>query len=423
MMPQKALVELALRNVRRNKKRTMLTFLAITVGIAAFLVSTTMINGIDETSLRNYIRSETGVLKVYDKTYYPDKKEFYLDNLISNPTELSDRLEKAYPGIKAAPRLKIRGSALLNDLEIPCLIIGADPNRDPAVFNVLKSVLPAVKNGNNTAALSEFRNGTNRCLMGVNLAKALGASLGDEILIYGRTKRAAYNADTFIVSGLISCDNPGIDAFAVILPLSSAANFADTAGSASEIAVGYPSRDNQTLNKISRILKPQLPENLEIYTWENELSDVLTVFKIRRIIQKIVISFLLILAIAGITNTMLMAVFERTKEIGTLASMGMKKKDIVRLFLYEGLIIGIIGGFAAMVVTALPVAFLVNIGIQVKGAEMLANVPISSRIYGNLPFFYYPIALALAILSSALATLYPSAKAASLNIAEILRGK
>lgn len=416
-MDNKRLIKLAFRNVRRNKKRTLLTFLSIMVGIAAFLVSSALINGIDETSLRNYIRSDTAHIKLYEKLYFPDKKELYLENLIEDPLSIEKAVLSVNPSMKTAPRLKMRGSLVHNDQEIPCIIMGIDPEKDRKVFNLMDSLIQPAENG-----LEAFNQGTNVCLIGYKLAEVLGLSPGDEVMVYGRTVRSAYNADSFTIQALVACDYPLIDAFSVVLRMDEAQKFADTRGAVSELSIINTTREMKNLQPLLMKIEKAVPEHIGIYSWRDELSEVLFVFRTRQIVQKIVVFFLLVLAIAGITNTMLMAVFERTKEIGTLAAMGMKRGAIEKLFLFEGIIIGLIGGIVAMVVTSIPVALLINVGIEIRSAE-ITNVPVSSRIFGYLPFYYYLIALALSVAASAFASLYPSMKAARLNIAEILRGK
>ncbi len=425
MIEPKELFKLAARNVRRNHVRTLLTVAAIAIGILAYLMSSAVIGGIDETSIRNMINAETAHIKIYDNAYYPDRKEMYLENLISNYEALSGEITSLNKNISVTARLKFLGSVAMPDEDAPCTVIGADPQKDGLVFNVLRSIVPYTKSPENEKreALNKFQSDPHSCLVGIKFADYIGVKPGDEILVSGRTMHGTYNADSYTIAGLVSSDNPGIDAFAVILPLQSALVFADTGGRVSEIDIKADSRNPAKLNIIKDELTRILPAGLSAYTWEEELSDILTVFKIRRLAQKIIIALLLIVAIAGIANTMLMAVFERTKEIGTLAAMGMKKREIVLLFLFEGMLIGIIGGIAAMVISAVPMTLLINVGIQVKGTEMLANIPVSSRIYGYIEWYQHILAFIIAALTAVFASAYPALKAARLNIAMILRSK
>jgi putative ABC transport system permease protein len=420
MISRRELLKVAFRNVRRNRNRTILTVLAIVIGIFAFIMSSTVVGGIDETTIRNFLDADTAFIKVYQKDYYPDRKELYLENLITNYQDYGNIIRRAGENISVTSRLKMRGSIALASEDMPCTVIGADPENDGKVFHVLDSVMPQ-KGVSKEEILSRFRTNKNACLIGVKLAEVIEVLPGDDILLSGRTMRSAYNADDYTVAGIVSCGNPSVDAFAVILPLSSALEFADTGGGVSEIAVRTASRDEKDLAPVLQKIKDSLPPDLSVHAWYEELSDVLAVFKIRRMALSIIMSMLIFIAIAGITNTMLMAVMERTKEIGTLAAMGMKKREIRLLFLYEGLIIGIIGGIAAFILTAGPLAFVTNVGIQMQGTEMFANVPISSRLYGRLEWYIHPLAFLIASLAAVLASLYPADKAARMNIAETLR--
>ncbi|MBI4978769.1 MAG: ABC transporter permease [Spirochaetes bacterium] len=413
-------VTLAWRNVRRNKRRTALTFTAITVGIAAFLLSTTIIGGIDETSLRNFINTDTAHIRIMTPAYFTERSDKPLTNFIDNYSAIVSALSSN--GIAACPRIKYNASVIKDSQELFANVTGIDPERDRNVFTLLRSVvsntaLPPVQ------AVEQFTAGTNRCLIGLRLASTLGVSPGDEITVSTRTRYGANNADTYVIAGMIFCDNPEYDAFGIILPLQSAAALADTGDAASEIAVAAHSRSADDIEKVLYALRPLLPNTVTAFSWREQLADVLLFFTLRQAGQKIILALLLIMAIAGVTNTMLMAVFERTKEIGTLAAMGMKQIHIMRLFLVEGIIIGVIGSFFAIIVTAGPVLYIRFAGIPLFGTDTLANMPVSSRLYGYLQAWYYPAAFLIGIIVSAAATIYPSYKAASLNIAAVLRGK
>lgn len=422
MIPNRELLKVAYRNILRNRKRTVLTVLAIVVGIFAFIMSNTVVGGIDETTIRNTLNAETAHIKIYSDDYYPDRKDMALDYLISNVPGLITRLGATDSSINVTPRLKFRGSIALSSEDMPCVIIGVDPETDGKVFNVLGSISSG-NSVNAQEALKHFRGGGKVCLVGMQFADLIGVLPGDEILVTGRTMHGAYNADSFTVAGLVFTDNPVIDAFSIILPLPEAVQFADTAGSVSEIAVKTSSRTEKNIAPILKKISGVLPAGLNAHPWYEEMADVLNVFKIRRAALLLIISMLLFIAVAGITNTMLIAVMERTKEIGTLAAMGMKKGEITRLFLFEGVMIGLIGGLLAAVLTIGPLVFVTTVGIPMQGSEMLANVPISSRLYGRLEWYMLPLAVALAAAVSALASFYPARKAAALNIAATLRGK
>jgi putative ABC transport system permease protein len=418
MIGAKDLLKLAARNVRRNRVRTILTVAASAAGIMVFLMSSSILGGIDETSIRNLVNSDTAHIKIYNRSYYPDRKDMYLENLINDYNGLIVKIKSIDSGIAITPRLKFTGAVSMPEEDAPCTVIGLDPETDGLVFNVLKSIITPGKG-------EDFYENAHACLMGVKFADYIGVKPGDEILLSGRTLHGTYNADSYTIAGLVSCDNPAIDAFSVILPLPAALKFADTGGGVSEIDLAAGSRDSPLIEKIIKRLGEWdfLPADLKGYSWKDELSDMITVFGIRRAAQKLIIGLLSIIAVAGIANTMLMAVFERTKEIGTMAAMGMKKREIALLFLFEGTIIGIIGSLAAIIITAIPLTLLSRVGIVVKGSELLANVPISSRIYGYIEMSHYLTALIIAFITSVIASVYPALKAAGLNISMVLRSR
>ncbi|MGA2142253.1 MAG: ABC transporter permease [Brevinematales bacterium] len=381
MIGAKDLLKLAARNVRRNRVRTILTVAASAAGIMVFLMSSSILGGIDETSIRNLVNSDTAHIKIYNRSYYPDRKDMYLENLINDYNGLIVKIKSIDSGIAITPRLKFTGAVSMPEEDAPCTVIGLDPETDGLVFNVLKSIITPGKG-------EDFYENAHACLMGVKFADYIGVKPGDEILLSGRTLHGTYNADSYTIAGLVSCDNPAIDAFSVILPLPAALKFADTGGGVSEIDLAAGSRDSPLIEKIIKRLGEWdfLPADLKGYSWKDELSDMITVFGIRRAAQKLIIGLL-------------------------------------SLFLFEGTIIGIIGSLAAIIITAIPLTLLSRVGIVVKGSELLANVPISSRIYGYIEMSHYLTALIIAFITSVIASVYPALKAAGLNISMVLRSR
>ncbi|OHD06003.1 MAG: hypothetical protein A2086_05985 [Spirochaetes bacterium GWD1_27_9] len=413
-----SLIKLSYRNVLRNKKRTFLTFLAITIGILAFLLSTTIINGIEKTTIRNLFDTTTPAIKIYNKEYFIDRNEIPLENLIVNPDSTIKQLKKENPNLKVAKRLKYRARLIISINETMCNVTGLDLTNDIGVFKVLNGIF--TPDNNKKEILTQLKEEPYTCLVGKTLLSDLELNIGDEISLYTRTKNNVHNALVYKIIGVVNTENPEIDAFSVIMKIEDAISLGDTEGDVSEINIFYHNTNEKELQAIKAKIAQNLDNNLQIYTFTEQISDLLTFFGIRQKAQQLIIIFLLILAIAGITNTMLMAVFERTKEIGTLAAIGMKDRKIILVFLFEGMIIGFIGGVFAIVISILPITILSNFGINISNSDLISNAP--SKIYGYIDWYFFPLAVIIGMITSALATLYPSIKATKLNIALILRG-
>ena len=327
----KGLITLSFRNVLRHKKRSLLTILSVTIGIFALVMSSTMINGIDETTIRNYRKTMTAPVKIFNTDYFNERNNLPLENLISDPDQIITTLKSKINHVEITKRLNFRGRIIVDINEVICNVIGIDPASDNRVFNLKNDILDE----NKGTVYDNFSNGENQCLIGHDLARIIDGAIGDEIIVYTRTVNNAHNAVSYYIAGILNTGNPEIDSFSVVLKFADASILADSSGYASEIDLSL--NGNYKIN--SELLKNDVIHNINgtvsAYTWKEQLKELLTFFAMRKVAQKLIIVFLLILAVTGVTNTMLMAVFERTKEISTLSAIGMKNHRIIEMFIYE----------------------------------------------------------------------------------------
>ncbi|HBD93280.1 MAG: hypothetical protein A2015_15300 [Spirochaetes bacterium GWF1_31_7] len=413
----KGLITLSFRNVLRHKKRSLLTILSVTIGIFALVMSSTMINGIDETTIRNYRKTMTAPVKIFNTDYFNERNNLPLENLISDPDQIITTLKSKINHVEITKRLNFRGRIIVDINEVICNVIGIDPASDNRVFNLKNDILDE----NKGTVYDNFSNGENQCLIGHDLARIIDGAIGDEIIVYTRTVNNAHNAVSYYIAGILNTGNPEIDSFSVVLKFADASILADSSGYASEIDLSL--NGNYKIN--SELLKNDVIHNINgtvsAYTWKEQLKELLTFFAMRKVAQKLIIVFLLILAVTGVTNTMLMAVFERTKEISTLSAIGMKNHRIIEMFIYEGIIIGITGALFAFIISTPPILYICIQGISLVNSDLTQNMP--SKIYGYFDFSYYFYAVIAAVFAAVTGTLYPALRAVRLNIAQVLRSK
>ena len=88
--------------------------------------------------------------------------------------------------------------------------------------------------------------------------------------------------------------------------------------------------------------------NVSCYTWSMEMKDILSMLSLKEKSLAFIVGVILMMAAAGIANTMLMAMLERKREIGILAASGMRRREILSLFFSEGMCIGLIGSIAGL---------------------------------------------------------------------------
>ncbi len=372
-------LRLAWRNLQRNKRRTVLTASALTVGIMVLIVSRGLLDGIDQQSIDNLITFDLAHVKAFAPGYidqeFPD-----LDSVLSGVDQLIDNIDKV-EGVKASTaRLEMTGQMIFGIEETFVRVIGIDTRTDPEVFGTLDAIVEGETIDDETPA----------ALIGDRLAKDLGIKVGDLITVLVRSAPGALNPRILTISGILSSGHPKVDQFAVFIPLSLARDMALLPNSATEIAV-KADRESR-VKRLEEQLAAAFPD-LDWRDWKELATDFLSLARMKRIGSGIVIGVLILMAAVGIANTLVISVYERTREIGALRALGFTRKQVKAIFLWEGFLIGLIAGIVAVVLGVAIVAYLSKHGISLATyGEMDIGYPVRDAIY--------PIVSSLSVASS-----------------------
>jgi len=182
------------------------------------------------------------------------------------------------------------------------------------------------------------------------LAKSLNIQIGDEVTILSNTREGAMNGNDLRVVGFLGSNLPGVPTKMLIMHRETATTMLDMADRATEITVAVASEVPVAQVKEALQGLPLGPNNeVAVYEWEELMSFFQDVIEMQNFIYNMVIIVLFFMVLTGIANTMLMTVFERTREIGTMMALGMKRRHVVELFLMEALILGLLGAFLGVV--------------------------------------------------------------------------
>ncbi|HOK41392.1 MAG TPA: FtsX-like permease family protein [bacterium] len=407
-----SLILLSLKNVFRNFKRSTLTFLCISIGMSAFLIVTGLIYGIETQSIKNYIETRVAHIKIYKQGYFEDISILPLDKTLNyNSSELQKLKNNNY---NFCLRILFSANLIIGEYELPCIAAGIDFNNDKKIFKIINSII--TKNFDN-------KDGYKKIYIGIDIANLFKLKIGDIITITSRTKYGTINADDFIIAGFVNTGNPEIDNFYLFININEARVFLDLANDeVTEISMIVDDYSIEKIEKVKKDLRNILGNNYRINGWYDEIKDVLNFFEFRRRARLLISMLLLILASVGVINTMLMSVFERMQEIGTLMALGMSKKKIIFLFISEGAIIGLLGGFFGAIIGGIIVWYFKKYGIDISSLTGFnINVPIKTYIYAYLPIRYYFLSILYGLVLSMFVSFFPAFRASKFNPSEILR--
>jgi putative ABC transport system permease protein len=365
-------VRLAYRNLLRNKRRSILTSLALSIALVLLVFFYGLMDGMEEQSLRNFISYDYAHMKAYIPGYLEEDFPGLEDHSFTAPDSLLNYLEQQGEDIQVTARLEMSGMAMHGREEIFVRVIGVDPKRDKEVFETLEALSGGV-------SLTDDRE---VALIGDRLARDLNVEVGQMATILVRSKPGALNPRMLPIAGILRTGHPKVDQFSVYVPLSLARKMALFPDGATEIAVLTKSK--KTSPEVAEYLATVLPD-LEWHTWKSLAADFLAMIKFKKVGQAIMMGILALMAAVGVANTMVMSVHERTREIGTLRAMGFTPQFIGNIFLLEGLMLGIAAGLVGITLGVILTAWVgINGWSMERYGEMDIGVPIRDAIYPTI---------------------------------------
>ena len=404
------LLHIAWRNVFRHTRRTVITAAAISVGLSAMIFMNTMMNGVDKMASRNIIDYETGHLEIFATGYYREEGAFPLDTIIDDPKFVAGEIQDI-PGIKAiTPRVKFQASISNGIDELPVLGIGIDIQKDREVFEI-----------SNTVVNGAYLRYDEDVMIGSDLAEDMDLEVGSFVTIITKDRNGTYNAYDLTVAGIINTGHPLFDRNVAILPLEQSQQLLATDRGVTELCI-RTSNEN-TLSDLQASITAKVGKDYEVFTWKELNAAIFEVSGFKRAGQFIIALVVVVIAAVGIINTMLMAVMERIPEIGTLKAMGFSNSGIVRMFIYEGGIIGVFGSLLGCLIGFVISLYFVYVGLDFSGffEDMDIVYPMKFIIKGELDYLMLLYVFLFGVFVSVFVTLWPVQKATKLQPVDALR--
>jgi len=400
------LYKMAWRDLGRNRRRTFFSILALAVGVGLLLFMASFIAGEYRGALLTAIKLDTGHLQVRAASYNQDKTSLDFQDLIENPDALAAQIA-AHPEVLAAtPRLYVTGIVAVGDTSTGVRIIGIDP-ASPASAPFRDSTVAG------SYLTADDRSGL---LMGKTLADKLGVGPAATINLLVNTSNGSVDQQAFVVRGVYNTGVPGYDESTVFMPLAKAQAIAQAENHASAIFILLKNQD--LTNAMAAAL--QTPA-YQVVTYV-QLNDLL--FQVEQFATSyIYLLYLIVLAITAtvIINTLIMSVFERTREIGILSAIGMRGSRIMAMFLAESSLLAAGGIALGLALGALAALYTGAYGFPI-GNMGITGVLIGERIYAYLTVGDAVQLAVVALIVTLLAAVYPALLAANMEPVQALHG-
>jgi len=419
------LLAIAFRNLLRAKRRNALAGGSMALGTAALVVASGLADGITRQLSDNLVAVQTGHLQVVVR---PDDFEAqnnpfdaYGQDRLPDAAALAARIEAAGRDagvVRAVPYLFVRGSAVAGSRSSVAWIVGIDPAREPE----LRAAQPAV-----TGAFLPEGDALAVYVAEV-AARKLRVGVGDAVSFVVQTPQGAVNSLDATFCGTFRKGAPWYDN-AFYVTLKAAQELVDWPGGATNLKVvladGSPRALGRAREAVASAVAAAAPGPLpagarvrvESYAEAGRFSYA--IIQANQAALVMLSGFLFAAAGVGVVNAMLMSVRERTREIGTMRALGVRRSRVVRLFVLEGAALGVVSALAGALAGSLVVAWLAVHGIPMKAAS-LAWMAGGDVLYPELRAASLLRSAASIVLLSTLASVYPAFSASRLEPREAL---
>ncbi len=377
----KVFLRLAAKNLTRYRRRTTITASAIAFGVAVFIAMASLLGGMVAEGDRNFSNYETGSAAVTAAGYWDEREQFPLDMLVEDGAALTEALETE--GFAAAPRVAFRGELIVHydpypeDGSAHLGMYGIDPARDPEVFNLAESVTEG-------RFLEQDEHGI---LISAWLAERLGAEVGYPVTITTRTRDGFHQIMDLDIVGIYETPNPTVDRSSIFMPLETAEYYLELAGAVTAVHLRLPEQvpGAADLAPVRSALESAgflNAEELELLGFNEMTADFAAAVELQDAVFRVILFLLATIAVVGISNTMLMAVLEREREIGMMRALGVRDREIGVMFMFEAAGIGLLGGIIGMLFGTAAVWYLTQHGIDYSA--MLEGIEMDLRFDGVL---------------------------------------
>ena len=407
-MRWRLIFELAFRNLFRNKRRNLISSIAIIAGVTTLIVGDGLITGIDESVIRSQERVFSGHVLLRPVDYPTNGRNFPLPLAQPLTATLQQQLQSS--SIEAwTARLFFRARLIHRSDSLRVKVIGYDAERESTVFQQEQWLIQG-----------HWPQSPKQIAIGSGLANLLQLQLGDDIVLEARSRPGAINATAVQLVGITKTNNAAADSFTVWMPINAAESFVSAEGARSHIAI----LSRRGRNNLKDLLSTLQEGNWRASTAADEVQDLIEVNKFRRKAYTILTFILMAIAATGIANTVIMAAYERIAEIGTLRSMGMRKKEVILLFIGEGGLMGLFAGGIGLIFGGTCNYVLSQSGIDLSDqVASFGEIPFPTQLFSHFSLSFMLWSLLFGVGTSLLASIWPATHAIHIQPADAVRRK
>ncbi len=408
-----ALLRLAIRNIGRNKRRSLLAVVSVAISLTVIVFAQGFIAGFVASFVKNATKNDAGHIRIATNKFEQRSRFFPVTYNVADPDSIIAAIQRdpvIAPDVAlVTPRITF-GVLLSNGANNRSAIaLAGDPVKEKRLLLLQKSILPA----------GRYLSGKRELIMGSALAKSLHYGVGDTVRVMTSGSDYALHLRKLTVTGLFATGMNVFDDMMFQIGIDDGRDLLAMGNATQQIIIML--NDYRKADKIASRIRSLFPDtSISVTPW-TKIGDAFTTVVM---VQKIYGWIYVIIALLGafiISNIMMMVVMERRKEIGVLKSMGFKKSEVLIMFLMEGIALGFVGSLAGTVLGACLVAFFHVQGLDLTAYMSRISVPLDNVIYTTLSASNLIYSIVLGTVLSALVSMAPARQAARMNVVDAIK--
>ncbi|GMT44775.1 MAG: ABC transporter permease [bacterium] len=408
------LFAIAWRNLWRNKLRSSVIFTSIAVGIIGAVISDGFMSGLTDQRVDAAIANEVSDIQIHNPAFLLNGEIQYQ---IPNAEQSVKKIE-AIPEVKGVSlRMKTSALAASANAGAGVNIYGVNPAAELKVSDLHALIIE----GKYLSTDEKFPT-----VIGQKLAHKLNLGLGDKLIVTLTDSSGTITSGAFRIVGIFKTANNRFDEANVFVnkkDLSGLVGYPANTGDEIAIRLKANSQIPVVLKALRQLFQKEVrSRKIVIRSWD-QIQPLLKAMIALMDYFSYIFLFIILAALAfAIINTMLMAVMERTREIGMLMALGMNKRKIFSMIMLETIFLSIVGAVLGLLISILVVNHYATYGFDLSSvAKGLNYIGYSSRIFLRVNTSFYVISMILVALIAVLSSISPALKALKLQPAKAIR--
>lgn len=397
---------LAVRFLAEGRFQSLLIVVGVAAGVAVVAYISALVTGLQANTLNKTLGAQAHVVvSPLEEKVMPAWGAPSTETRVTDTQARSQRLRTIgnWPAVEAALRQREGVSAVSPMVSGPALARRGEATRSVALSGVELERYDRIVGLRDKLVAGAFRMGPGEALIGKTLAEDLGVRVGDRILVTTDAR-----TDTLRLTGLVDLGIRDLNRRVVILPLRSAQTLLNLPGGVTQIDLRLV--DVWSAQELARSLARELPTKVE--SWQEANAQLVTALNAQSISTALIRSVVMVVVVLGIASVLVVSVVQKQREIGILRAMGAQRGQVLRVFLIQGALVGLMGSVLG---AGLAMGMIKVFTTFVKGPDGLPLFSIS------LPLATALQTVALAFVAGLVAAVLPARRAARMDPAQAIR--